>query len=111
MAGILTSNSVFAAAGGGGGTPAFVTSVTGTGTTSNPTANFGRTASAGELIVLVVSADDYNTTPPTGYTESTGCGQEGFLGHYLWWKIAAGGETSVQYTIGSAVPSAWCLLF
>lgn len=64
-------------------------------------------ATAGNLLVLVAGADDYKTGDPSGYTLSTGCSQQTFLGHYLWWKVAAGGETSVSYTIGSASASAW----
>lgn len=64
-------------------------------------------ATAGNLLLLIVAADDYAATPPTGWTQSTGCKQETFLGHYVWWKVAAGGETSVSYTIGSATTSCW----
>ncbi len=66
-------------------------------------------ATAGNLLVLTVAADDYTTGgfAPTGYTLSTGCAQQTFLGHYLWWKVATGGETSTSYTIGSASASAW----
>jgi hypothetical protein len=61
-------------------------------------------------LVLVVVSDDYKTGDPSGYTLSTGASQQVYLGHYVWWKIAAGGETSVQYTIGSASTSAWLVL-
>jgi hypothetical protein len=65
-------------------------------------------ATANNLIVVVVGADDYRTAVPTGFTESTGCRQETFMGCYLWWKVAAGGETTLaSYTIGSASPSTW----
>jgi hypothetical protein len=70
-------------------------------------------ASAGDLLLLTVGSDDYRTTVGSGRPESTGYAlvtngaQQTFLGHYLWYKTAAGGETSVQYTIGSASPSAW----
>lgn len=70
-------------------------------------ATWDTAATAGNLLLLSVAADDYAATPPSGWTESTGCKQETFLGHYLWWKVAAGGETSVNYTIGSASPSCW----
>lgn len=79
----------------------------GTGTTANPTASFGFTATAGRLLVLTVTGDDYNSGNPTGYTLSSGCEQEGYAGDYVWWKVAAGGETSVQYVLGSAVRSSW----
>lgn len=62
---------------------------------------------AGNVGIIIVGADDYAASPPVGWTQSTGCKQETFLGHYLWWKVATGGETSVNYTIGSASPSCW----
>lgn len=77
------------------------------------TVNFAA-AGAGNLLVLTVAADDYRTTSGTGRPESTGWtlptggAQQTFLGHYLWYKVASGGETSVQYTIGSPSPSCWC---
>lgn len=70
-------------------------------------------ATAGNLLILVVGADDYRTTvgggrpESSGYTLPTGGSQQTFLGHYVWYKVATGGETSVQYTIGSASPSCW----
>lgn len=70
-------------------------------------ATFNSAATAGNLLLLTVGADDYAAAPPSGWTQSTGTSQQTFLGHYLWWKVAAGGETSVSYTIGSASPSCW----
>lgn len=72
-------------------------------------ATLGSGCAAGNTIVVIVGADDYRTAGgiPTGFTESTGCKQETFLGHYLWWKVATGGETTFGYTIGSASPSCW----
>lgn len=77
--------------------------------TETTTVNFSA-QTAGTLLVLVVGADDYKTGDPSGWTLSTGCSQETYLGHYLWWKIASGSETSVAYTIGSASPSVHALL-
>lgn len=85
-------------------------SATGTSSVATTTATFGFTATAGRLLVLVVGSDDYKTGNPSGWTLSTGCSQETYLGHYLFWKIAAGTETNVQYTIGSASKSAWIVL-
>lgn len=70
-------------------------------------ATWNTATTAGNVLVLVVAADDYASTPPADWTESAGCRQETFLGHYVWWKKATGGETSVNYTIGSASPSLW----
>lgn len=70
-------------------------------------ATWDTAATASNLLILIVGADDYAASPPTGWTESIGCKQHTYLGHYLWWKVAAGGETSVNYTIGSAASSCW----
>lgn len=72
-------------------------------------ATWNTPATAGNVLIVIVGADDYISAGnrPSGFTFSTGMGQEGFLGHYLFWKVAAGGETSVNYTIGSASPSCW----
>lgn len=70
-------------------------------------------ATPGTTLILLVGADDYRTTAggsrpeSSGYALPTGGAQETFLGHYVWTKVASGGETSVQYTIGSASPSCW----
>lgn len=73
------------------------------------TVSWDTAATAGNLLLIVVGSDDYRTAGglPSGFTQSTGCAQQTFLGHYLWWKVASGGETSAQYTIGSASPSCW----
>lgn len=77
--------------------------------TATNTVTWDTPAVAGNVLVIIVNADDYITAPnrPSGYTFSTGCGQETFSGHYLFWKVAAGGETSSSYTLGSAVASVW----
>lgn len=67
-------------------------------------------AGAGNLLVLIAATGAYKSGDPSGYTTPTGGSQQTFLGHYLWYKVAAGGETSVAYTIGSAVPSAYIFL-
>lgn len=70
-------------------------------------------AAAGNTLILLVASDDYRTTAGGGRPESsgyalvTGGSQQTFLGHYMWTKVASGGETSVQYTIGSAATSCW----
>lgn len=66
---------------------------------------------AGTWLVLHVSCDDYRTTSGSNRPESTGwtlqtSGQDE-IGFYVWTLVAAGSETSVSYTIGSASPSAW----
>lgn len=87
--------------------PTVTNSGNGTSGTATTNASFGFTATAGRLLLVTVGADDYKTGDPSGYTLSTGMSQQTFLGSYVWWKIASGGETSVSYTIGSASPSAW----
>lgn len=90
--------------------PSLTNSATGTSALATTTASFGFTATSGRLLCLIVGADDYKTGDPTGYTLPTGGSQQTNLGHYFWYKIAAGGETSVAYTIGSASKSAWIVL-
>lgn len=84
----------------------------GTSTSANPTVSFSAPA-AGTLLLLHVASDDYRATSGTGRPESTGwtflAGQEGNLGLYVWWKIATGAETSVQYKINSATNSAYAV--
>jgi hypothetical protein len=93
------------------GTP--VQLAAGTSTTATTTCAFGSTPAAGTLLVLVVGADDYRLTSGAGRPESTGWAlvtggaQQTNLGHYMWYKLASGSESSVQYTIGSASPSTW----
>lgn len=87
--------------------PSRTNQATGTSTSATVTATFGFTATSGRLLLLVVGADDYRSGSPSGWTLSTGCSQEDYLGHYFWWKISNGTETSVQYTINSASKSAW----
>ena len=87
-----------------------VQSKTGSSTLATTAATWNTAATAGNLLVIVVASDDYAATPPTGFTQSTEMGQLAFLGNYLWWKVAAGGETSVNYVIGSATISVWITL-
>lgn len=86
-----------------------VQSAEGTSTLATVTASFPSTPTNGNLIVLRFAADDYNGTPNTGWTQSTGMEQQTYHGGYLWWKIASGGSNSFQYTIGSATNSSWTL--
>jgi len=77
--------------------------------TATNTVTWDASATAGNVLVIIVGSDDYITSGnrPAGYTFSTGMGQEGFLGHYLFWKVAAGGETSAQYTLSASATSSW----
>jgi hypothetical protein len=87
-----------------------VSTNSGNSTSATPTATFSPAATAGNLLLIGVAADDYNTTPPTGFTELTECGQDvgsPFHGHYVWQKKAVGGEAGIGYSIGSAVISVW----
>lgn len=87
-----------------------VQSAKGTSTSATVTASFSSTPTNGNLVVLCFAADDYNGTPNSGWTQSTGMEQQTFHGSYLWWRVASGGSNSFQYTIGSASPSSWVLL-
>ena len=72
---------------------------------------------AGTLLILSYAGDDYATTAGAGRPESTGWtqatsqrGSGQFHGSGIWYKITPGGETTVQYTIGSASRSAYNLI-
>lgn len=76
---------------------------TATGTLTTP-------ATAGNLIVGFLGSDAYATSgAPSGWTESTGCRQQTFLGSYLWWKVAAGGETGFSKALSPNGTYAWCV--
>ena len=88
---------------------ALVKSAKGTASTATVNPAFASATTAGNLVVLCFSGDDYNGTPDSGWTQSTGMEQQTYHGGYLWWRISTG-ETSFTYTIGSATTSAWVLL-
>jgi hypothetical protein len=87
---------------------ALVQSNEGTSATATTTATFSVAPTSGNLVVLCFAADDYNGTPDTGWTQSTGMEQQGNNGGYIWWRISTG-TNSFPYTIGSATNSAWVL--
>jgi hypothetical protein len=87
-----------------------VTIVATSGTSTLATVPVTYSAVAGDVIVLSVSADDYNVGNPTGFTLSPEMEQETFLGSYVWWRKATGSETTVSYVIGSATVSSWAVL-
>lgn len=77
--------------------------------TATNTVTWDTAATAGNLLVIIAACNDYVTAGnrPSGFTQSTGMAQETFHGMYLWWKVAAGGETSASYTLNSAEFSVW----
>ena len=87
--------------------PTVSTLTTGSSATATTTVSFSA-QTAGKLLLLSVSSDDYKTGDPSGWTLAQS-GQD-FQGHYLWWKLSNGSETSVQYTIGSATASAYAAM-
>lgn len=92
--------------------PSLTHSASGAANTASPTATFGFTATAGRLLVFVAIGDDYFTTGPSGFTQATliGSGESAWWGMGVWYKVAAGTESSTSYTLGSAVYSAWAVL-
>ena len=93
--------------------PVVTTLATGSSATATTTVSFAA-QTAGTLLELKVGSDDYRVTTGSNRPESTGwalatSGQD-FLGAYVWYKIASGSETSVQYTIGSAAASQYELI-
>jgi hypothetical protein len=78
--------------------------------TSTATASLTTPATAGNLLVAFVGSDAYATAgAPSGWTESTGCRQQTFLGSYVWWKVAAGGETGVTKALSPNGTYAWAI--
>jgi hypothetical protein len=88
---------------------ALVQSAEGSSATATTNPSFSGATTTGNLVVLAFASDDYNGTPGSGWTQSTGMEQQSFHGGYIWWRISAG-ETSYSYTIGSATNSAWILM-
>jgi hypothetical protein len=88
---------------------ALVKSAKGTSTSATVSPAFSTAPANGNLIVLAFAADDYNGTPNTGWTQSTGMEQQTFHGSYIWWRISDGSNPPGSYTIGSATNSAWVL--
>lgn len=104
-----------------------VKNAAGEATTATVNPAFGSATTAGNFIVLSVTADDYLTGIPLGWTASgspwdgsnpspstiLGLGSESpasgiFHGSYVLWRISTG-ETSFSYTIGSATNSSWVI--
>jgi hypothetical protein len=88
---------------------ALVQSNEGTSAVATTSPSFSVAPTTGNLITLSFAADDYNGTPNTGWTQSTGMEQQTFHGSYLWWRISNGSNPPGDYTIGSASPSAWVM--
>lgn len=67
-------------------------------------------ATAGNMLVVVYGGDSYvaSANRPAGFSEPAGGRQETFLGHYVWYKLAAGGETTFSAT--SSPTSTWCMI-
>jgi len=92
------------------GTASVVNNNSGVSSSTTVDATLGGTATAGNLIIIAIDAADQTGGTPTGYTLSDQCALGGYAAHYLYWKIATGGETGVQYTINSATNSAWVMI-
>lgn len=69
---------------------------------------------AGTLMFLAVCADDYRMTTGSNRPESSGWtfmeGQQYNAGHYTWWKLANGSETTVSYALPNPVRSVYAVV-
>lgn len=83
---------------------------TGNSSSATVTPTLPGSTTLGNLIVLQFGADDYNGTVSTGWTQSTGMEQQGYLGSYIWWAKATTGMTIPNYVIASASRSVWTLV-
>ena len=106
-------NSYRYATGGGGGIPVvedFVATTSTTTTSITAIAPSGITAN--ELLILLMTSDTatdpYGTTP-SGWTKLFSSGSSGSAAIGIFYKIAAGSETDVTVTVGSADHIVWYL--
>lgn len=61
---------------------------------------------AGDGILIAIITDGATTvTKPAGYEELVNVSDAALFEYRVWWKVAAGGETTVQFTTGTAVTS------
>lgn len=85
-------------------------SAKGKSTVASVTATLGFTATAGRVLVLTLVSDTTISGTPSGWTQPSGGAQVAAAGHYLYYKVAAGGETTASYTLSGAHASAWQVL-
>lgn len=66
-------------------------------------------ATAGNEIIITVASDAYFNAAPGGFNEPAGARQEQYLGHYMWHKTSAGGETSFTGTPQVNCTAVWAI--
>jgi hypothetical protein len=67
-------------------------------------------AVAGNLLIGFLGTDAPATAGgPAGWTESTGGRQETWIRSYVWWKVAAGGETGLSKALTASGTYAWAI--
>lgn len=87
--------------------PTIVQSTSNTGAAGVATCTLGASATAGNMLVLVVGAASVGApTAPAGYTEHAKI-QAATKTSVIYTKVAAGGETSASVTIGAGNIQAW----
>jgi hypothetical protein len=83
---------------------------TGTSASATVSWSFDSATTTGNLIVGVISSDDYTGTPDSGWTESSEMGLLGYHGAYLWWRVSTGETSPQSYSLNGAANSAWMLM-
>ena len=66
-------------------------------------------ATEGNEIIITIASDAYFNAGPSGFNEPEGARQEQYLGHYLWHKTAAGGETQFTATPQVNCTAVWAI--
>jgi hypothetical protein len=79
------------------------------GSTSVPV-TLSSPSTAGNVLVMTISADSYYPSPPVGWTQNANSVNMTFLGQYVYTKTAVGGEASWNVTSGSPASVSWVVL-
>lgn len=79
--------------------------------TTGITPTLAAPAGAGNLLIVEAAAGSVvgAGNRPSGYTQSTGMGQVTNLAHYLWWKVATGGEDDAPFTLDASATCTWVM--
>ena len=83
-------------------------------TTMSVTPSYGHTATAGTLLIFAVTLGSANpgaiTSAPTGYTQVDNNSATGAAYTYIYYKIAAGGETTASISWTNGITNVSCRL-
>ena len=83
---------------------------TGAASTPSTNATLSTGATAGNVLVMAVSADAYFASPPAGWTLNANSKNETFFGQYVYTKIASNGETTWALAPGASAAMSWVVI-